>query len=105
MDLNMPFLHAIEAMGIKLQFIDYLWGEKYTIIRGCPQVENNMPEKKPKDRWYKKIIRFRISRKAFKLRLLTIIPVNLLEIEFNIFNFYMVNICIGIPLCWRVDNV
>lgn len=99
------FLHAIETMGIKLQFIDYLWGEKYTIIRGCPQVENNVPEKKPKDRWYKKIIRFRISRKAFKLRLLTVIPVNLLEFEFNIFNFYLVNISIGIPFCWRVDNV
>ncbi len=97
------FLYAIDKMGIKLQMINYLWGENYTIIRSGLLPEKNPPKIK-KDQWYKKIIRFKISDKMLKLRFLTIIPYNICEFEINIYHKYLINICLGTPLCWRLKN-
>lgn len=93
------FLHAIDNLGINLQMIDYLWGKDFTVIRDENISQEN--KKTKKTYWYKKIIRYRISNKMFKLRLLTVFTRNIFEIDFNIFNRYFISISLGKPSNWE----
>ena len=81
------FLYTINELGIKLQMIDYLWDKDFTVVRKCKETK--------KFYWYKKIIRLKISKKIFRLRLLTLITTNIFEIEFNLFNKYLISVSLG----------
>lgn len=93
------FLYAIQRMGITLQFINYLWGEKYTILRGSePQFEKvgEKVEKKIKvKKWYQKIFRIHLRTYKLELQFLIMLPFNILEWDLNLGNFYSVYISIG----------
>ena len=95
------FIHAIQNMGITLQFINYLWDEKYTVLRGSePQFKKTtvvkVKQKKPKvKKWYQKIFRIHLRTYKLELQFLIMLPFNILEWDINFSHFCSIYISIG----------
>ena len=87
------FLHAIESLGIKLQFINYLWGEKYNVIREVNRPQNEQPVKKSS--WIKKIFRIHVRTYKLDLILLTFLPFNIIETRLHLTRHFTFYLCIG----------
>lgn len=97
------FLYTIEKLGMHLQFIDYLWGDKYTVLRGevvhsrvsgkGSVVTSVSVEKKKK--WYRHIIRLHLRRHRLELIFLTMLPFNIVDFELHFHTWFTVYLCIG----------
>ncbi len=97
------FLYTIERLGIHLQLIDYLWGDKYTVLRGGvvqskglskASIGRSIPTKKKK-RWYRHIIRLHLRRHRLELIFLTMLPFNIVDFELRFHTWFTVYLCIG----------
>jgi hypothetical protein len=89
------FLHAIDALGIRLNLINYLWGNDFTIIRDEPVREKPESLKCKKISLRKKMIRGKLSSKMLKLNFLPVLNKSIFEIELNCFNKYLIMISFG----------
>lgn len=86
------FLHAIESMGMKLQFVNYLWGEKYTVVR---DVRPTQQPAAPKKSWVKKIFRIHVRTFKFDLILFTFLPFNVIETKLHLTRHFTFYLCVG----------
>lgn len=81
------FLYTIEKMGIHLQFINYLLGEKFTILRAKPTGKRK--------RWYSRIIRIHIRKCKLEFGILAMLPFNVVEVELHLHTLFKVYFSIG----------
>lgn len=96
------FLYTIEKLGMRMQFIDYLWGNKYTILRGdmVQGKEGNkatgvtqIPVKKKK--WYRRIIRIHLRKYKLELGFFAMLPFNIAEFELHVHTWFTIYFSIG----------
>lgn len=94
------FLYTVEKLDIKLQFINYLWGEKYTVIRQDMLPEgNDQSENPPKTRkikkWYKRLVRIHIRKYKLDFGILAMLPFNIAEVEIHVQSWFTIYLCLG----------
>lgn len=96
------FLYTIEKMGMNLQLTDYLWGDKYTVLRGDmvqSQEEGKASKVTPiptkRKRWYYRIVRIHLRKYKLELAFLAMLPFNMVEFECHFHTWFTLYFCIG----------